>query len=317
MNNELKSILDEYAHRRAAEETRVNKLLKMLIAENPVFKKAREEYSSIRAKEIRAKLEGKVFDIEKAKSKYNSSLNTACKKCGIKTDDLKIKYECKDCMDTGYIGQNKKSLCHCVVNTAASNAITSQNLLDDATFDNFDQNIFPNNEKVDKEGRSQREHMLYMKSRAEKWCSDFPATRKMQVLLIGTTGVGKSYMVSCIAHNIIKKGYSVVNATASGINEAKLKAINERDTSIMGLFKSCSLLIIDDLGAESTLRNITVETLYEIIEYRLANKKHTILCTNLTMINLQERYGYRITSRLSSPKNTALMQLLGKDIRSL
>lgn len=85
----------------------------------------------------------------------------------------------------------------------------------------------------------------------------------------------------------------------------------------MGLFKTCDLLIIDDLGVESILRNITIETLYEIIEYRLANKKHTIICTNLTMIQLQERYGYRISSRISSARNTALMQLLGKDLRSL
>lgn len=317
MNIELKNIIEEYAQRRMDEEARVNVIYKKLMAENIDFKKARKEYSSMRANEIRAKLKGEIFDIEKAKKKYNGSLKLACKKSDVKVEDLLIRHQCNDCMDTGYAGDNQKNLCHCVVNRAANNTIVSQNLLEDATFDNFDENIFPQNEKVDKDGRSQREHMLHMKSRAQEWCKDFPDTKKKQTLFIGATGVGKSYMVSCIAHNIIKKGYSVINATASGINEAKLKTINDRDSSAMGLFKSCHLLIIDDLGVESMLRNITVETLYEIIEYRLANKKHTIVCTNLSMTKLQERYGYRIISRISSTKNTALMQLLGRDLRSL
>lgn len=317
MNIELKKILEEYAQRRGSEEARVNQLLRRLMAENSDFKKAREEYSSIRANEIRAKLKGEAFDIEKEKKKYSNSLQSACKKSGISGKELEVKYQCTDCLDTGYIGDNQKNLCHCVVNKAVNNTIVSQNLLEDATFDNFDETIFPKNEKVDKEGRNQREHILHVKSRAQSWCDEFPNTKKKQTLFIGATGVGKSYMVSCIAHNIIKKGYSVVNATASGINEAKLKTINDRDSSAMGLFKSCDLLIIDDLGVESMLRNITVETLYEIIEYRLANKKHTITCTNLSMTKLQERYGYRIVSRISSTKNTALMQILGKDLRGL
>lgn len=317
MKEELRNILEEYANQRAKEETRVNDLLKKLIDENPEFKRIRQEYSSIRANQIRAKLEGRAFDVEGAKKKYNNGLKSACKKSGTNEKELETRYICSDCKDTGYIGKNQKTLCHCLVNKATQSILSSQNLIKDATFDNFDESIFPNDKKIDKEGRTQREHILHIKTRAQKWCDAYPNTNKQQALFIGATGVGKSFMISCMAHRIIEKGYSVVNATASGINEAMLKVINQRDNSIIGLFKSCDLLIIDDLGVEPVLRNITVETLYEIIEYRISNKKHTIICTNITLPVIEDRYGHRISSRISSTKNTSLMKILGDDLRRL
>ena len=121
--------------------------------------------------------------------------------------------------------------------------LSSQNLNDDATFANFDEDIFPATGNVDNEGHSQREHIIRIKNRAVHWCETFPNTNKVQTLFIGATGVGKSFLSNCIAHEIIKKGYSVVNSTASGINEAMFKTINEKDNSLIEIFKSCDLVI--------------------------------------------------------------------------
>jgi len=314
---DIRGILEEYNNKRSYEEARVNEVLNRLIAENPEFKKAREEYSRARAMHAMAKLKGENYDFDKAKRQYATNLNSACKSSSINRDELETKYTCNDCKDTGYIGDNEKTFCHCLINKATKNALASQNLQHDVTFDNFDENIFPDDKRIDKQGRSQKEHILHIKDRAIKWCESFPKTNKLQTLFIGVTGVGKSFMINCMAHKIIEKGYSVVNLTAGGINEAMLKVINERDNSIIKLFKSCDLLIIDDLGVEPILRNITVETLYEIIEYRLSNKKHTIICTNLTLPKIEQRYGYRVFSRISSTRNTALMHILGDDLRRL
>lgn len=317
MKFEIRNLLEEYANTRHMEEQRVNNLLKKLIDENPEFKKAREDYSSSRAIQALAKLDGKTSNIDKARKKYSSTIKLACKNSRVDERDLETRYVCSDCMDTGYVGDNEKTFCHCLANKATKSLLSSQNLLKDATFDNFDESIFPDNNRIDNDGKSQREHIVRIKERAQKWCETFPNINKQQTLFIGATGVGKSFMTNCIAHEIIKKGYSVVNSTASGINEAMFKVINEKDSSIIGLFKSCDLLIIDDLGVESMLRNITIETLYDIIEHRLSNKKHTIICTNLTLLMIEERYGHRVFSRISSTKNTALMQMLGDDLRRL
>ncbi len=317
MKLEIRNILEEYTLVRQAEELRVNNLIKRLMDENPEFKKTREEYSSARANQALSKLEGKALDIEKAKDRYNNSLKAACKKSGIKSEDLEIRYVCGDCKDTGYLGNNQKTFCHCLTNRAAKLMLSSQNLNDDATFANFDEDIFPATGNVDNEGHSQREHIIRIKNRAVHWCETFPNTNKVQTLFIGATGVGKSFLSNCIAHEIIKKGYSVVNSTASGINEAMFKTINEKDNSLIEIFKSCDLLIIDDLGVESMIKNITIETLYDVIEYRLTNKKHTIICTNLGIQAIEKRYGYRLFSRISSTKNTALMQILGEDLRKV
>ena len=317
MRSELRNILDEYADKRAKEEARVNDLIKKLMEENSGFKKARAEYSSARAGQAMAKLKGEILDIEKEKQNYNSALKSACKKNKANEKDLQIRYDCADCKDTGYVGGNQKTMCHCVVNRITKSILSSQNLNNDATFQKFDESIFSNDKKVDKEGRTQRNHILHMKERAENWCDAFPKTNKLQTLFVGKTGVGKSFLTNCIAHSIIERGYSVVNSTASGINEAMLKVINARDNSIVNLFKSSDLLIIDDLGVEPMIKNITVETLYEILEHRIKNSKHTIICTNLTLVQIQEKYGYRISSRILSKKNTAIMHILGDDLRRL
>ncbi|MEX1376456.1 MAG: ATP-binding protein [Eubacteriales bacterium] len=312
---EIKNILEEYASKRAREQARVNGIYKQLFSGSTNFKKAREEYSSARAAQAMAKLKGESADIEKQRKQYYRELEYACKANDIDVSELEIKFECPDCQDTGFVGEGEKTYCHCLINKATKQILANQNLMEDATFDNFDISIFPADKKVDKEGRNQREHILYMKERAQKWCESFPGTKKLQALFVGATGVGKSYMSSCIAHEIIKKGYSVVNTKASGINEAMLKVINSRDNSVISFFKTCDLLIIDDLGAEPVLRNITVETLYDIVEHRLTSKKHTIIVTNLQPKAMEDRYGYRISSRVASTTNTALMNILGDDLR--
>lgn len=315
MKLEIRNILEEYTSIRQAEELRVNELLKKLMDENPDFKKARQDYSSSRASQARARLQGRTTDTEKAKAQYAKSLHKACQKSSINPDDLEIKYECADCKDTGFAGEGSKTFCHCLTNRLAKSMISSQNLNVQATFENFDESIFPDKNKIDSEGRSQKEHILHVKSRAVKWCEAFPQTSRQQALLMGATGVGKSYLAGCIANEIIKKGYSVVNCTASGINEAMFKVINERDNSLIQIFKTCDLLIIDDLGVESMIKNVTIETLYDVIEYRLANNGHTIFCTNLNAPAIEKKYGYRLSSRITSAKNTSLMHILGEDLR--
>ena len=77
------------------------------------------------------------------------------------------------------------------------------------------------------------------------------------------------------------------------------------------------LLMIDDLGTEPMLRGLSVEYLFTLLNERIAAKRHTVVATNLTPLQLKERYGERVASRLLDKSLWAAVQLKGKDLRSL
>ena len=75
------------------------------------------------------------------------------------------------------------------------------------------------------------------------------------------------------------------------------------------------LLVLDDLGAETELdAKINTSVLYNIINDRQNASLPTIINSNLDLCGLEERYGERIVSRISS-MDTLLFA--GKDIRSI
>ncbi len=76
-------------------------------------------------------------------------------------------------------------------------------------------------------------------------------------------------------------------------------------------------MLIDDLGTEPMMRNITVEYLFTLLNERMAAKRHTVVATNLTPVQLQERYGERVASRLLDKTCCAPVQLRGRDLRKL
>ena len=75
------------------------------------------------------------------------------------------------------------------------------------------------------------------------------------------------------------------------------------------------LLLIDDLGTEPMMRNITVEYLFTLLNERMANKRHTVVATNLTPMQIQERYGERVASRLLDSSAGVTARFQGKDLR--
>ena len=80
---------------------------------------------------------------------------------------------------------------------------------------------------------------------------------------------------------------------------------------------SVPLLLIDDLGSEPMMRNITVEYLFTLLNERMAARRHTVIATNLSPLQLQEIYGERVSSRLLDRTRCATMRLEGKDLRRL
>ena len=77
----------------------------------------------------------------------------------------------------------------------------------------------------------------------------------------------------------------------------------------------CDILLIDDLGTEPMMQNVTREYLFTLLNERQAQQKHTVLATNLNHMDLMNRYGERVLSRLMDGMNMQTLELKGKDLR--
>ena len=74
-------------------------------------------------------------------------------------------------------------------------------------------------------------------------------------------------------------------------------------------------MLIDDLGTEPVLKNVTKEYLYNLINTRQINKRATLITTNLSLDNILDRYDERIFSRLGNKNLSTIIQLLSSDKR--
>lgn len=244
-------------------------------------------------------------DNDKKIKELNSQRNKILKEMNITQNDLFPKPKCYICNDSGLVGGKT---CKCAKNIAIS-SLDASVTLPIHSFDDADMNIF------DAQTRPQMEK-LYETMRV--FCDKFPNTNKKNIILLGSTGVGKTHLVSCIAGEIISKGESVVFTSAFGFVNSMLKyhtTFDEQKLLYLSPLLDCSLLIIDDLGTESILKNITLEYLYLILNERTISNKHTIFTSNLTMEQIDKRYGSRICSRIFDKKLCFIGSIIGKDIR--
>ena len=115
-------------------------------------------------------------------------------------------------------------------------------------------------------------------------------------------------MLECVANELINKNAVVCYKTAFELNElARLYHMGKSFD-----FADCmnaDVLLIDDLGTEPVLKNVTKEYLYNIINVRQANAKPTFISSNLSLDDILSRYDERIFSRLGN-KNLSINILL-------
>jgi DNA replication protein DnaC len=224
---------------------------------------------------------------------------------GIATE---LTYKCPRCRDSGWTG---KTLCTCVRQRLHDELLRDSGALPPGDFADADMSVFPEAERRNKQ-------KLYDIFR--EYCAKFPDTAYRNIILSGGVGVGKSYLVSCAANEILKKGETVQFLSALAFNGQMLKyhlaPVDEKDAYIAPLLET-ALLIIDDLGSEPILKNVTVEYLYLVMNERLVNKKHTVITTNLHAGEFLSRYGERFMSRALDRKSTFLAEMTGADLRWL
>lgn len=233
---------------------------------------------------------------------------------GFSKDYLTNVFKCNKCDDKGYIDGNV--MCSCLKQVIIENAYEMSNINKDIAeenFDTFDFRYFEDREEVD--GITPKDKMMQNYRIAQRFIKEFD-TRFLNLYMYGDVGLGKSFLCNCIAKELLDTSHTVISISATDLfkvlEEHKFHRDDSNHDELINYIKSADLLIIDDLGTEVNT-SVTSSELFNIINRRQTDRKHTIISTNLAPIDLESIYSHRLESRFIG--NFELMKFIGNDIR--
>ena len=265
------------------------------------------------------KLNEKIAVLRKEKQDILSSIHLTEK-------DLQPQYRCSVCQDTGYIQEENaiySVMCNCLKQRLYDLEYNKCNManLDKQNFKNFCFDYYSTqcDEQKYKAKISPRENIEKIYAITSKFIENFDSDTEKNLLFTGNTGLGKTFLSSCIANEILKKGKTVLYQTASNMLDTIIDYRFGKSNVSPDMYQNLltvDLLIIDDLGTES-MNQMKFAELFNVLNTRLLqqNKKavKTIISTNLTLQNLFAKYDERIVSRLVGNYN--ICYFFGEDIR--
>lgn len=284
--------------RRQAQLVRAENAYMKALDEYPALKDADRRYREAVLHQLHGDSHGDVKKAERQLSGVIASL-------GLK-EVFAPPPHCKKCGDSGYV--NGK-ICDCVLSMATAKDMIAFKLHD---FDDIDYGLFTPDAARQFRKTAENYRIIF--------CDKFPDTKKRIFTLMGKSGTGKTFLASCAASAVLKKGCSVVFVTAFRFVSDACRYHTTFDDTRDGFLRpylDCDLMIIDDLGTEAVYKNITLEYLYLVINERQLAGKHSIFTTNLHVDALRARYGERISSRLMDKKTCYATEFDGGDIRSV
>lgn len=231
---------------------------------------------------------------------------------GYSENALDVQFTCPVCRDTGFVNSRRCKCHNALLKDIERSDLAKIAPIDDCTFDTFDVRYYP--DQIMENGISPRDKAERIKKSCSKYAVNFSRGSK-NIMFMGGTGLGKTHLSLAIANVVINKGYSVVYGTSQNIlsdlqneNFGRNDNLRYYERAVL----NCDLLIMDDLGTEFKSA-YTVACLYNIINSRLSAKLPTIISTNFTLDELEDKYDQRITSRITGEYSQLV--LVGNDIR--
>jgi DNA replication protein DnaC len=141
------------------------------------------------------------------------------------------------------------------------------------------------------------------------------------VYLYGSNGTGKTFLASMIAREAYRKRYSTRRTTFVEYLSAYTEAWGARSTEereskeehFYSYYKAVEFLILEEVGKEIDSK-IAAPILEDCLRYREDHGLVTIICTNLELETMQEKYGASIFSLLKG--NMLPICITGTDKRA-
>ena len=245
------------------------------------------------------------------------------KELGLPLNYLNVNYTCEKCNDTGtienYDEENRVSYgtryCDCYMDLLkkySAEKMSKMTPLELSSFEDFDLDYYP---KKAESGKAPYEHMRDVYSRCVSYAQNFDKD-SVSLYFCGRTGLGKTHLSLAIANEAIKKGYNVVyGSVINFLNKLEREKFGRADSfETEDILIDADLLILDDLGAEFSSA-VAMSSLYNIINSRIARGVPTIISSNLSVKEVQERYPESVASRIIG--TFKIVEFSGKDIRQI
>jgi DNA replication protein DnaC len=320
-NDQYNQILREYDSRRLQNKHELDNRIREAYDLIPKLQELENEIISLSAKSGRMALRGDDSGLKELKTRI-SELNGHKRELlichDLPSDYLEMHYQCSKCKDTGYLGNEK---CNCLKQAVADLMYSGSNIKSILAHENFSKFSFKyySDDYIDEAlGLSPLSNMQKVVAVCKNFIRHFNKSND-NLLLLGNTGVGKTFLANCIAKELLDRGNTVIYLTAFrlfDILEKNKFSKDENDaydaSNQFDYILDCDLLIIDDLGTELN-NSFTNSQLYLIINERLLRQKSTIISTNLSLTNINTNYGERIFSRIAS--SYLVQRIIGEDIR--
>lgn len=319
-----KQIIKEYEIKRNIAKEKANKKTLDILDKFPLLKKLKQEQDLLSVELLKSSMisnkvdrEVKELNIKAKINEINFKIDTMLNSSGYNVNYFKPVYECSKCNDTGYIN-NKE--CSCFKQLLLDRTFKQYNMskLKEENFSTFTDEYYSEDIKESyKSKRSPKENMNGILNTCKVFCENIENDKEKNLLFVGNTGLGKTFLSNSIAYEIIKNGYTAIYQTSSNLIDIIIRykfsfnKTKEDDNNYNRLLES-DLLIIDDLGTE-TVNNMKFSELFNVLNTRILNGKKMVISTNLNLEKLYELYDERIVSRLIG--DFKICRFYGEDIR--
>lgn len=133
----------------------------------------------------------------------------------------------------------------------------------------------------------------------------------------GNVGTGKTYLAASWYNHLLEEKKNVRAFTEQSLF-SKLRGVISQDwdpSTEMANICEADHLILDDLGS-SSMTDWQKEMLFQLVDIRLACTMPTLITSNLTFREINEKFHPRFASRLYAAKNT-IIELKGHDRRKV
>lgn len=149
------------------------------------------------------------------------------------------------------------------------------------------------------------------------------------IFIFGKSGLGKTHLVQAISNKLIENNYSVkyVNANAMSRDISYLLQENNQKKlkTIVDEFNNTDIVIFDDFQIYGIgNKKATINFIFSILDYRINEKKITIVCSDRPIYSLKNMFNARLIGRLSvgyqleikEPQQTDLLKILNFMIKN-
>ena len=224
---------------------------------------------------------------------------------------LDVHYYCDKCQDSGYAQGRRCSCMEDLLKKLTAQELNKNCLIELHGFMDFRLDYY---DKTAESGISPYEKMSQNLSFCKSYAENF-SDKSPSMFFFGKTGLGKTFLSSCIAKALLEKGVNVVfGSLIDFLRRIENEHFGRAEGNTLDAMINADLVILDDLGSEFQT-SFTESAVYDIINSRINLGKPTIISTNLSHGELSEKYNERIISRLTGCFMP--ISFIGRDIRHL